>query len=171
MKKDIVIDIRNDKTFDVDPEVIRAAIGWYKTHIGYQIAEATAGAKRIDLNGNVAGTVTEPEALGAQQEVNKINKSKLEQQQRSSPVEVLSKMHASNKITDDGVKKLDAIPRSKATAHVAPEFAQLYETFTTASAAVIGINDPAMRLAVARATLDEVIRKAGQVKEELAKLT
>jgi predicted DNA binding protein len=83
-------------------------------------------------------------------------------------VEVLNKMHASGRVTDDGVKKLDAIPRSKA-APIAPEFAQLYETFASASAAVAGINDPAMRLAVAKATLDEVIRKAERVKDELAK--
>jgi methionine synthase II (cobalamin-independent) len=47
-------------------------------------------------------------------------------------------------------------------------YTQLYETLTSANAAVIAISEPAMRLAVARTVLDEVIKKAGQTKEELA---
>jgi sRNA-binding protein len=170
LKKDIAIDLVKDG-FEVAPEMINAAVEWYKTHIGYHYAMATAGAKRVDLKGTEVGTVTEPEALAAQQEINEINRQKNEQQQRTSPVEMLRKMRADGMATDDGVKKLDApmtLSRSKAV-QVAPEFAALYETMTNANAAVININDPPMRLAVARATLDEVIRKAGQVKEELGR--
>lgn len=167
LKKDIAIDIIKDKNFNVAPEMIHAAIDWYKSHVGYQIALSTAGVKRIDLNGKDVGTITELEASFAQQEVGRINKS-ITEQRNTNPVEVLGKMHATGKITDDGVKKLDAIPRSK-TASIAPEFAQLQETFNSANAAVVGINDPAMRLAVAKATLDEVIKKAQQVKDGLAK--
>ena len=168
MKKDIAMDVINDKSFDVAPEMIHAAVDWYKSHLGYHIASSTAGTKRIGLDGKDAGTVTESEAIAEQQEAARINKMIAEQRSStvSSPVEVMQKMHATGKITDDGVKKLDAIPRSK-PAPIAPEFAQLYETFTNANVVVVGINDATMRLAVAKATLDEVIRKAEQVKAEL----
>jgi sRNA-binding protein len=166
LKKDIVFDLQKDKSFDVAPEMIDLAVDWYKSHIGYIIASSTAGAKRIDLNGKEVGTITENEAIAAQQEVDRINKSKINQQR--SPVDVLNRMRATGRATDDGVKKLDATPiKSKATQHIAPEFIQLHETFANANAAVVNINDSAMRLAVAKATLDEVIKKAEQVKAEL----
>jgi sRNA-binding protein len=113
LKKDIAIDLIKDENFNVAPEMIHAAVDWYKSHVGYQIASSTAGTKRIDLDGKEVGTITEPEAIAAQQEVARINKS-IEQRNSpvSKPIEVVHKMYASGKITDDGLKKLDAPPRS-----------------------------------------------------------
>src|SRR5262245_49692147 len=54
--------------FPAAHEVITAALDWYKSHFGYQYA-LQAGAKRIDLEGNEVGTVTESEQAGAQKEI------------------------------------------------------------------------------------------------------
>src|SRR6266851_457107 len=169
LKKNIAADVVADKNLEVADELIIAAVDWYKSNIGYSYGLANAGATRIDLNGDVVSKVTALEASKAQQTVDDFHRKKNEQ--ANNPVRVLNEMYVDGRIPDDAVKKLDApmsLPiRTKATP-IAPEFAALQETLTSANAAVIGISDPAMRLAVAKATLDEVIRKAGQVKEELA---
>jgi sRNA-binding protein len=134
LKKNIADDIIADKNFQVADELIVAALDWYESNIGYSYALANAGATRIDLNGNVANVVTPLEASKAQQIVNDFHKKKNEQ--ASNPVEVLNRMHADGKISDDGVKQLDAIPTRTKAAQVAPEFTQLYETLTSANAAV-----------------------------------
>ena len=148
LKKNIDRDIIDDKNFEVAPELITAALEWYCGHVGYDYA-ATAGVKRVDLSGNEVGTVTEQEAITAKSNV--IEKNKEIEKQRRSPVDVLNKMHATGRVTDDGVKKLDyATPtKTKATA-IAPEFASIYETLTIANTAVSGISDPTIRLAVAK---------------------
>jgi sRNA-binding protein len=164
LKKNIETDIKNDTDLNVGPDAIDAAVAWYRTHIGYDYALA-AGAKRVDLTGREVGTITQAEAQAAQQRINEIHKAKTEQ--RESPVEVLQNMHATRRISDDGVKKLDApvISRSK-VAHP-PEFVEIYEKLAAASAAVISINDPAMRVAVVKATLEEVLKTIEKVKEGL----
>jgi sRNA-binding protein len=170
LKKNIAADIIADKILEVTDELIIAAIDWYKTNIGYAgYALSVPGALRVNLNGDVVGKVTPMEASKAQQILDDYHAKKNE---RASPVKVLNDMYASGRIPDDIVKKQDApmLLKSKA-APIAPEFAALHETLASANAAVIGIADPVMRLAVAKATLDEVIRKAGQTKEELANTT
>jgi sRNA-binding protein len=172
LRKDITADITKDKHFVVAPEMITAAVEWYKTHIGYDYAMSIAGAKRIDLDGKEVGTVTEQEALGAKQRIDEINRKNNERAAQSGPVKILSGMHASGRISDDAVKKLDATPmpptsRSKTATAVAPEFAQLYETITAANAAVVSISDATIRAVVAKATLDAVIKKAQEIRLEL----
>jgi sRNA-binding protein len=161
LKQNIVADIKNDKDFDVTPEKIQPAVDWYMSHVGYDYA-TVAGAKRIDLDGNAAGTVTEPEALAALQRLDEFRKKKAEV---TNPVRTL--------IDDYGViRKLETPPmlhRSKAAA-IAPEFATLYETLTAANAAVTGISDPAMRAVVAKTLLDMVINKAEHVRTELTQV-
>jgi sRNA-binding protein len=173
LKKNIAADIIKDKIFEVADELIIAAVDWYKTHIGYNL-QTVAGAKRIDLDGNDVGTVTEQEAIAAKEYVDEVYRKRNEAaKEATSPVRVLSQMHNRNQISDDGMKKLDAAPmpvppRSKATAApLALEFTPLNETLTAANAAMVGISDPAMRLAVAKALLDMMIEKAQQVKNDL----
>src|SRR6266851_2339545 len=116
LKKNIEADIIADKILQVADELIVSAIDWYESNIGYSYALANAGATRIDLSGNVINKVTPLEASKAQQIVDDFHKKKNEQ--ASNPVEVLNKMHASGRTTDDAVKKLDApmsLSRTKAT--------------------------------------------------------
>jgi len=166
LKKNIVSDIIKDESFDVAPEAIDAAVGWYESNIGMDYAMAVVGAQRIDLNGKEVERITEAEAAIARQNVATKGKAI---ERRRSPIEVLHKMHADGLVTDCGVKKMDAIPTTRTkSVSIAPEFAALYETLAAANSAVIGVSDPVIRLAVARAVIDEVIRKAEQVKQELA---
>jgi sRNA-binding protein len=167
LKQDIIIDIKKDTSFDVTPEKITAAVQWYQSHIGYDY-NTIAGAKRIDLQGRDAGTVTEQEALAAKQRIDDFHKMRNEKTAAQGPVAVLNRMYTDGRISDDSVKKLDAPPlhKTKATA-IAPEFAALYETLTAASSAVVGISDPTMRAVVVLATLDVVIQKCQQVRSGL----
>jgi ProP effector len=48
----------------IDPAVIRHGVGSYCMSVGYLLGQ-TAGAARVDLDGNVAGTVTAEEAAVA----------------------------------------------------------------------------------------------------------
>ena len=63
LKKTILDDLINDG-FPVAREPLNAAVDWYQSHFGYHYA-LQAGAKRIDLHGKAASTVTQKEALAA----------------------------------------------------------------------------------------------------------
>jgi len=172
LKQNIEADIIKDQDFDVAPEMIRAAMEWYKSHIGYDHALSSIGAKRIDLNGCEVGTVTESEALAARQGIADKGSAIAMRNLATSPVRILNEMHAEGRISDCAIKKLDAppmspTPRSRTAATVVPEFAPLYETLAAANAAVVGINDSALRIAVAKASLDVVIKKFQQVRSGL----
>jgi sRNA-binding protein len=64
LKKTIVNDLIEDG-FAVAREPLEAAVQWYQSHFSYHYA-LQAGAKRIDLHGKTVGTVTEGEAIKAQ---------------------------------------------------------------------------------------------------------
>jgi sRNA-binding protein len=155
LKHDIKADLIADPDFDVSPLLINFTIDWYTNHISYAYATQTAGVKRVDLEGREVGTVTEQEAIAAQQELDKFHKIKNEQAAAAQSMNMVQH-----------TPTLTIPPRSK-TQTAAPEFALLYETLATANAAVTGINDPAMRLTVAKATLDAVIKKCQEVRQEL----
>jgi sRNA-binding protein len=166
LKKNIAADIIADKVLQVTDEAIIAAVDWYKKNIGYQgYAMSVPGALRVNLNGDVVGKVTPMEASEAQKILDDYH-AKKNAEQANNPVRVLNDMYANGRVTDDGVRKVDAPTRAKAVA-IAPEFAQLYETLTIANSTVAGITEPTMRLAIARAVIEEVIRKAGETREEL----
>ena len=74
LKLGIATNIIADKDFDANPELIAAGVDWYISHISYQISLSVAGSKRIDLDGCEVGTVTEQEAIAAQQRANEIGK-------------------------------------------------------------------------------------------------
>jgi sRNA-binding protein len=168
LKQKIVDDIINDQDLDVSPGLITAAVDWYKSNIGYAgFAMSIPGAKRINLDGKAVGTVTESEAVAAQQRLDEFHRGKNERVPQS-PARTLHEPHASG-LPETVVKKLEpsaAQPRSKMAA-AAPEFVPLFDTLATANAAVVGITDPAMRAVVVKATLDVVSKKLEQVRSEL----
>jgi sRNA-binding protein len=171
LKQDITADIIKDNSLEVSPELITAAVDWYKSNIGYEgFAMSIPGAKRINLDGEAVGTVTEQEAIAAQQRIDDFHKDKNERTAALGPVKVLNQMHDRGQISDCGVKKLDApqpptITKTKATA-IAPEFAALYEILNAANVSVIG-SDPTMRAIVAKMLLNKVIKKFQQVESEM----
>src|SRR5450432_3326211 len=96
LKQNIVTDIIRDADFEAAPELITAAVEWYRSHISYAYA-TIAGAKRMDLDGNGVGTVTIEEALVARQRVDEFNAKRNAAQ---SPARILSDMHANGQISD-----------------------------------------------------------------------
>jgi sRNA-binding protein len=77
LKHNIGVDLTKDGVA-LAPELVRAAIGWYESHFGYQLA-LQPGVKRIDLRGKEVGTVTELEHRKAQKYV---HERKQEQRER-----------------------------------------------------------------------------------------
>ena len=75
LKKNIVADLQKDG-ISISAELIDATINWYQSHLGYQYC-LKAGAKRLDLAGNEAGTVTESEQHVAEKKIQEINESRL----------------------------------------------------------------------------------------------
>ena len=66
-KRPLKIGIHRDLTAaipEVPPKRLRAALGWYAGNWAY-LKNMTAGAARIDLNGQSAGEVTAEEAAAA----------------------------------------------------------------------------------------------------------
>jgi sRNA-binding protein len=170
LKKNIAADIISDHDFAVAPEMIKAAVEWYGSHISSDYAMSVAGTKRVDLDGHEVGTVTKQEALFAKQRIYEFNARRNEQRIANSPVTVLGEMHAAGQIPDCAGKKLDALPMSltpRSKVAVAPEFAPLYEMLAASNAVVVGISDPALRAALAKTSLDVVIKKFQQVRSEL----
>jgi hypothetical protein len=143
----------------------------YKSHIGYDHA-TIAGTRRVDLDGRAVSTVTLQEGLAAKKRIAEFHQMRNERNERLSqgPVSVLSQMHANGQVSDCGVKKLDAPPLPRPALSLskrAPEFTSLYGMLATASATVVGIDDPSMRTAVAIASLDVMITKFQQRRSEL----
>jgi sRNA-binding protein len=64
LRKDILADLHRDGV-PFTPEQTAAAVKWYESHFAYQYA-LRAGAKRVDLNGREAGTVTLAEQRNAE---------------------------------------------------------------------------------------------------------
>ena len=109
--------------------------------------------------------MTEAEATAARQAIAEkgttINTAK-------NPIRTLNQMYTTGKISDDGLRKVDApmLPRTKA-ATIAPELAPLYEVLGNANTAVASISDPTMRAAVLKTLLDVVITAFQQARKEL----
>jgi sRNA-binding protein len=171
LKPNIIDDLRKDG-FPVETELLEAAFHWYTTHIGYSgYALATAGVKRVDLKGKEVGTVTEAEAAAARVKIREF----LQMKRSASPVSVMSTLYANGEISDDSVKKLD-VPQPRTVADfrprslvavAVPEFAGLFEVLQAANNAVSGITDPIMRPAVAKASLDVVLKHFREVRERM----
>ncbi len=173
LKKNIVVDLQNDG-IPVAYELLAPALDWYQTHFGYQYS-LQAGAKRLDLNGNEAGTVTEQEQRAAEIKI-KAGKQKLTEKNRNNAVETIRLLHAQGRIPTDQVKKLDAPPlqkpkevpmKAKTTAPLpAPELEQVYTALAAASALMLeGRNT--LHSAMAAAALGVVIQETQRAIDEL----
>jgi ProP effector len=84
LQNGIVADLVKDGV-QVTHDLLRAAIDWYQSHFGYQLALQT-GAKRIDLNGKEVGTVTKSEYLEAQKYIHDHKQEKREQERTANPI-------------------------------------------------------------------------------------
>jgi sRNA-binding protein len=109
LKKNIAADLQMDG-FPAAYEVIVSAVEWYMSHFAYQYA-LQAGAKRINLNGKEAGTVTQQEYLNSQKRI-KEDQQKLTERNLGNPVKTMIALPSSGRISDDQMRKVDAPPIS-----------------------------------------------------------
>lgn len=155
LKKNIVADLQKDG-FAVT-ELISASVDWYTSHIGYQYRLET-GAKRLDLEGKEAGTVTESEYHAAQKKILKIK----ETMASLNPIRTTSNLVTARRISEDQLKKIDAPMSSRPT--IQPELTPLYEAILAANSAMsapMGNSD--VRAAVTAAVIGVVIAEAQRI--------
>jgi sRNA-binding protein len=76
LKKNIVAEIEAQRLPQFGSVSVGAAVDWYVSHYYYQKSLAVAGSRRLDLDGNPAGTVTETEARAAVAKLQEINARK-----------------------------------------------------------------------------------------------
>jgi sRNA-binding protein len=154
LKKNIEADLQRDGF--ATPELISASVDWYKSHISYQYNLET-GAKRLDLDGKEAGTVTESEYHAAQKKILEIK----ETMASLNAIRTTSNLVTARRIPEDQLKKIDA-PMTKPT--MQPELTPLYEAILAANSAMsapMGNSD--VRAAVTAAVIGVVIAEAQRI--------
>jgi sRNA-binding protein len=157
LKKNIEADLQKDGF--ATPDLISASVDWYKSHISYQYNLET-GAKRLDLDGKEAGTVTELEQRAARMEIVEINERRAERA-HLNPIRTTSNLVTARRISEDQLKKIDA-PMTKQT--MQPELTPLYEAVLAANSAMsapMGNSD--VRAAVTAAVIGVVIAEAQRI--------
>jgi sRNA-binding protein len=102
LKVNIVSDIEKLNEPSLANCNIGAVVNWYTGHIGYDYC-FVAGAERIDLNGKVAGKITEKEAREARARIASKHKGIDE---RRNPNRVARSLHGTGGFTDDQMKKI-----------------------------------------------------------------
>jgi sRNA-binding protein len=110
LKKNIILDLEKDRV--LDDEKRQSAVRFYQQDWGYQ-RMLVAGAKRIDLNGQTVGTVTEQEEIEARKRVQTEKQEHREKVKTQSPITVVRNLHANGKISTDQLSKITAPPLNK----------------------------------------------------------
>jgi ProP effector len=146
LKKNIAADLER-ADFPASPDLIAAAVDWYMSHFGY-LYGLQAGAKRIDLEGNEVGTVTELEQAAAQRKIK----------------EGLRSVNERN-----AARTVAALPAAACrlpelrTPPAPPELTGVQEALAAAKAAWSGLGDDSLRVALTSAALGVVIKEAQRV--------
>jgi sRNA-binding protein len=109
LKKNILADLEKDRVLDDDRR--EAAVSFYLRGWNYEYC-LQAGAKRIDLNGNEVGTVTETEAREASA---RVQAQKDELRKKRNPIEVMRSLHATGQVSTDMLSKITAPPLPEKT--------------------------------------------------------
>jgi sRNA-binding protein len=168
LTRNILADLQKDGV-PVARELLVPAVDWYCSHFGYLHA-VQAGAKRVDLSGRDAGSVTAQEQYAAQIKIQE-GKQKLGEKQRNA-VETIRLLHAQGRISSDAIKKLDAPPAPQERpmkvkeARTAPVLERVYEALAAADALLVKDCD-ALRSAMAAAALLVVGEEARRVVDNL----
>jgi sRNA-binding protein len=76
LKKNITAEIEAQHLPQFEGVSVGGALDWYTGHYGYLKSLAVAGSRRLDLDGNPAGTVTETEAKAAVVKIEEFNARK-----------------------------------------------------------------------------------------------
>jgi sRNA-binding protein len=160
LKKAIISDLEKDG-FPAAYELITAGVEWYQSHFGYQYA-LTAGAKRIDLQGNEVATVTETEEMNAQKKI-KEDRQKLEERSAGNSVGTLNSLHKAGRIPADQLSKVTVPPKPIMKAKSDPLLTRLQALLSSANNVLTGTEDETLRSALGTASLKVLIEEAEEV--------
>jgi sRNA-binding protein len=169
LKKNILADLQNDG-FPAAYELLSAAVDWYMSHFSYRYA-LEAGAKRVDLNGREVGTVTELEHATAQKKI-KEGKANLMEKGKRNATQTLQTLHATGRIFDDHLKKLDAPTIAKVATSPEPgngtdRLTSLRAMWSNIDTVLSKTEDTGLRSALTAAALKVFVIEAGKLIEVL----
>jgi sRNA-binding protein len=168
LKNTIMADLEED-CFPAEYELLLMAVEWYKSHYSYQYALET-GAKRIDLNGKVVGTVTALEHANAQKKI-AADKQKYHERiaaYKTPPVIPMTKPPPTPPPSPSVVVATPPTPATPASAPIiAPQMIRMYETLMTANAVFLGSGDTTLKMVMANAVLKILVQEAQRIIEEV----
>jgi sRNA-binding protein len=103
LKRGILADLYADG-FPFTPDETAEAVDWYESHFAYRHA-VQAGAKRVDLSGREAGTVTLAEQRSAELYIAK-RKQEMQDRNLLPAVRTTLALHRAGEIPDDALRKI-----------------------------------------------------------------
>jgi len=164
LKENIVADLQQDG-LAMERELIIESVNWYKSHLAYQYC-LQAGRKRIDLNGNEAGTVTEQEQLAAKKEIQRA-KNKIAERKATHALPAFITQPTPIKTTSlNQLKKIDDAPamgNPKPDLRIKPELMPLYEAVLAVDTAMSAPVKNSDMLAAVTAAIGVVMNEAQRV--------
>jgi hypothetical protein len=165
LKKNIIADLQKNNV-TMASELITASVEWYESHIGYQYC-LQAGRKRIDLNGNEVGTVTEQEQLAAKKKIDEIHTKLNAYPPPTLPAFVTQPPTLPQVVTQPSTlmkAKVDAPPMEKSNLVIRPELTRLYEAVLAANTVMCSTADnDDMFTAITTAAINVILREAQSV--------
>ena len=161
LKKNIITDLLADGASDLQTE----GADFYQTHYGYHLCQQT-GAKRIGLDGEEAGTVTEPEALVAQRKAGEARETmkKVQGEKRAAALTLPSVKYGEfpkflKKINPPQPAMSSKPMITTAAPVIIPMLTRAYDAFLAANAAISAVQNPTMVAPVTAAMLDIVAKE------------
>jgi sRNA-binding protein len=170
LKKGIINDLIKDGA-PIAPELITAIVDWYKLHLGYQ-KKILAGEKRINLDGDEAGIVTEAEQRAAEKKVEAAEaKMKREREAATSAAASLPPVRFGTAFPDFMKSMRESAPAmtskpptitpAPAAPVINPEPKPVNEAMLSANAAIsLPVPNAEMRKAIIQAVMVIVIKEA-----------
>ena len=155
LKLNILDDLDRQKV--LDREKLTQALDWYQNHFVYQYG-LIAGAERVDLDGNRAGTVTPKEAQEARARV-AARKRELKEQQTiaAKPVIPTTAAGKGHEMNGHSMTKTTA---NGSTASLHPSLAEVQTAITIVSSILTEERYEPLRPVLAAAALREIVGKA-----------
>jgi sRNA-binding protein len=145
--------------FPMSPELVRQAVEWYQSHIGYRgYAMSRAGTRRVNLKGEDVEAVTEAEARRAQDELRNFHAAQNAERDAASTRNRETTTIRTYRAPPETMTKL-----TTTTNNIATELMRLNELLGAINSALASTNDPALRSAIACAAIEELIREGRSV--------
>jgi sRNA-binding protein len=158
LKKNIINDLEKDGA-PLASELLAEGVQWYMSHIGY-LSVLEGGLKRVDINGDAVGTVTELEAHVAAKKLEEIRN---ERRAVQDPIRTATALVANGRIAEDQLRKIPA-PAIAKPAAVCAELARLHKAVIDPNSAIsIKLENADIRAAVTAVVMGVVLKEAQAV--------